>query len=260
MRTAGVFSLALTLYAAVVSSSQFSPFYPAWVGEPLFALHEKRQGNCPSNYNACTNLNAPYACCISNTNCQPDAVGHVACCPKGSACTGTVNAGTQVGSTVPSAFTSTGGFIFPGSTSAQASVQPTAAVTITTPPPISNQYYTFPAIPTTFANAAACSSAWTGCQNEYQKCTAQLAGRTDGITISASSAGITITGAPTTAGGAALNSVSICQTLSQQACYGLQILNCPVYNGVAGAATMYGPPVYGIGVGFALGVAGQIIG
>jgi len=272
MRTAGVFSLILALYSAVASSSRFSPFYPPLVEEPslkwrdLLPLHEKRQGNCPSNYNACSNLNAPFACCIANTNCQLDAVGHVACCPRGSACTGTINVGTQVASTTsgsaivvpPSTLTSSGGFILPGSTSAQPSVQPTGIGVITTPPPISNQYYIFPAIPTSFASAAACSAAWSGCQNEYQKCTVQLGGRTDGITISASSAGITIPAA--TATGAGINSVSICQSMSQQACYGLQIMNCPAYNGVPGAATMHCPGMYGIGVGLALGVAGQIIG
>ncbi|KAI9864941.1 MAG: hypothetical protein M1813_002712 [Trichoglossum hirsutum] len=277
MRSAGVLSLVLTLFAAIASPSQYSPFYPALVQEPHLERKGakspsdlgKRQGGCPSNYNACSNLNAPNACCISNTNCQLDAVGHVACCPKGSACTGSINVGTQLASTTagviitgtPSSPTSTGGFIIPASSTALVSTQVTAPVGITTPLPIANQYYTYPAIPTSFSNAAACSSAWTGCQIEYQKCTAQLAGRTDGITISAPGNGITIPGA-TVGGGvvSTVNSISICQTLSQQACYGLQIMNCPAYNGVPAAATMCGPAMYGIGVGFALGIAGQIIG
>ncbi|KAH0543537.1 hypothetical protein GP486_008569 [Trichoglossum hirsutum] len=275
MRLAGVLSLVLTLFAAIASPSQYSPFYPALVHEPrlerrgaraLYIL-EKRQGGCPANYNACSNLNAPGACCVSNTNCQLDTAGHVACCPKGAACTGSINVGTQLGSTtggivVTASPGSSGGFIVPATTTALVPTQPTAAAGITTPPPVSNQYYVFPAIPTSFLNAAACSTAWSGCQVEYQKCTAQLAGRTDGITISAPGAGITIAGASTTVGAVVsnLNGISICQTLSQQACYGLQIMNCPVYNGVAGgAATICGPAMYGIGVGFALGIAGQQI-
>ncbi|KAH0544989.1 hypothetical protein FGG08_000915 [Glutinoglossum americanum] len=271
MRAIGIVSLILALSTAIASTSQFSPFYPALVrleqidAKLPYILREKRQGTCPSNYNDCSNLGAPSACCISNTDCQLDAARHVACCPKGSVCTGAINVGTQLASTtggvvVVGTPTSTGGFIFPASTTVQTSMQVTVAAAITTPSPISNQYYTFPAIPTSFANAAACSSAWSGCQNEYRKCTAQLAGRTDGITISAPSAGITIVGASTSVGGGVINSVSICQTLSQQACYGLQIMNCPAYNGVAAAATIYGPAVYGVGVGFALGIAGQIIG
>lgn len=52
----------------------------------------KRQNNaCPTDFHACTNLNAPNLCCADAAICQPDDNGRVACCPSSSSCTGSVS-------------------------------------------------------------------------------------------------------------------------------------------------------------------------
>lgn len=55
---------------------------------------------CPSSYNNCANIGAPGLCCAPSARCSADAAGHVACCPRGAACTGTIGAiktGTSTG-------------------------------------------------------------------------------------------------------------------------------------------------------------------
>lgn len=47
-------------------------------------------GQCPANFHACTNLNAPGLCCANAAICTPDDNGNVACCPSHSVCTGIV--------------------------------------------------------------------------------------------------------------------------------------------------------------------------
>jgi hypothetical protein len=47
---------------------------------------------CPSSYNNCANIGAPGLCCSPSARCSADAAGHVACCPQGAACTGTIGA------------------------------------------------------------------------------------------------------------------------------------------------------------------------
>ncbi|KAF2088971.1 hypothetical protein K490DRAFT_64187 [Saccharata proteae CBS 121410] len=53
-------------------------------------LHKRTGTTCPTSYSACSALGAPGLCCKRNTNCAVDQAGHVACCPKNAACTGTI--------------------------------------------------------------------------------------------------------------------------------------------------------------------------
>jgi hypothetical protein len=66
-------------------------------------LHElfRRQDSdtCPSGYNNCENIGAPGLCCSPSARCSADAAGHVACCPRGAACTGTIGGVATTGST-----------------------------------------------------------------------------------------------------------------------------------------------------------------
>lgn len=60
----------------------------------------KRQSNgCPSGWNNCAGLGAAGLCCNPNAVCSADMLGHVACCPSGVACTGTIG-GIITGGTV----------------------------------------------------------------------------------------------------------------------------------------------------------------
>jgi len=95
-------------------------------------LHElfRRQDSdtCPSGYNNCENIGAPGLCCSPSARCSADAAGHVACCPRGAACTGTIGAimtgsSTSSGSGVASATSSgavSSGLLVPASTTQSA--------------------------------------------------------------------------------------------------------------------------------------------
>ncbi|KAI9850219.1 MAG: hypothetical protein M1838_005989 [Thelocarpon superellum] len=126
---------------------------------------------------------------------------------------------------------------------------------------ITNSYFTYPALPTTFPNAAVCSAAYADCQTDYQKCTAQLGGGGNGATITLPGGNQVQVGATVTLGPTA---TSICSSLSQSACRGLALSNCNTYgvNGVSGNMAMPTgvAPMYGVGVGVALGVAGNLMG
>ena len=173
---------------------------------------------CPANYNGCTNYNEPGVCCTNTAFCTVDSNAHLACCPSGKVCTGTVAVSTISGAVVTSysglvTATGTGNFQF-----------------IST---IQNAYFLFPVIPSTYANAAVCSTAYNTCQVEYSSCLVQLGATSgtvlNGVTISASNGGTTVTG------GAAATTVSdgasICSSLSSQACQGLQSSVCAQYAG-----------------------------
>lgn len=99
--------LALTALMALASASQATltaPFAPALTVPAVF----KRQTNsesCPASYSACSGLGAPGLCCASDAVCSADQAGHVACCPQGAACTGSIT--SVVGGTATSAALST---------------------------------------------------------------------------------------------------------------------------------------------------------
>lgn len=76
---------------------------------------------CASSYRNCAGLGAPGLCCAQNAVCSADFAGHVACCPVGAACTGTIGAITGSASGLSSATGSStsGGFVFASTTTTQ---------------------------------------------------------------------------------------------------------------------------------------------
>jgi hypothetical protein len=250
---------------------------PRLPATPAALQRRQQNNNCPSNYGACVALNAAGVCCTAGTDCQLDQAGNVACCPRGASCTGTIDIGGATRTGV-----ATNAFIVPATTTGVAPVP--ASTTTTTTAAINsaltlgvtnnnNQYYGFVAIATPFSNPQLCSSAFASCQTEYNKCTAALGGLgaggvtgvVNGVTVTGVGGGITFNGATATLNLAA--ATSVCQSLSAQACRGLQLANC-VVTGVrpAAAAALRPPhmPAFGlggsgggggvVGVLFALGV------
>ena len=112
---------------------------------------------------SCSSMGAN-VCCGKDSVCALDQAGNVACCPNRAACTGSVAAGST-----PTAATSA---------ASQAGPTPGAAIShaISGTSTISNQYYPFPVLPTPFANAAVCTTAYSVCQAESAKCTGYVEG------------------------------------------------------------------------------------
>ncbi|OCK86384.1 hypothetical protein K432DRAFT_251 [Lepidopterella palustris CBS 459.81] len=278
-------NLLLSLLFLFLAFANATPSIFAAFLEPLSSLEEtisegndtapanellKRQTGCASGYGSCSNLGAPGLCCKSNSVCSADSAGHVACCPINAACTGTIagviGASVTATSTVSFVFastttnpaTTTGNFYFGTSTASVASVQGASAATYTRST-VSNSYYPFAYIPTTYTNAAACSSAYSSCQTDVASCTAALGGGIHGVTVSGPNGGVTITAITASLDPTAASQV--CESLSSQACYGLQVAACAAFGtGTANSAARNRcGHVYGIGAGLAIGMAGQML-
>lgn len=211
----------------------------------------RRQGpgrnECDAGYAACIDIGAPGLCCRTNQVCSADAANNVACCPLNAACTGTIDPVVPPTVTPAPTVTTTplappaGSFAQSGGSSSRSWVP--------------NQYYPFPAIPTTYSNAAACSRAYSTCQEDAADCTSALANGQPGVTISGPNGGATITAI------ASLGQVSasaICSSLSQRACSGLIVEACASFGGDSAARTRCAP-MYGVGAGVAVGLAGQLL-
>lgn len=106
---------------------------------------------------------------------------------------------------------------------------------------------------------AACSSAYSSCQTDVSSCTAALAGGIHGVTISGPNGGVTVSEITATLDPTAASQV--CQSLSSQACYGLQVAACAAFG--TGTANNAGRNrcghLYGIGAGVAIGMAGEML-
>lgn len=243
---------------ALASPDNFAAFEPAVAQieqlatsnndtTPVDAIAELlKRDVCAKNYYQCSN--APSQCCPRTAICSADRNNVVGCCPQGIACTGTIATPTGTGTTVTgapfvTATTTSGPFI-------QASGTATSGAST-----VPNAFYPFPYIATTYTNAAACSSAYTRCQSDAASCTNALMGGAQGVTVNAPNGGATITAVPSLGPQSAS---SICSSLSQQACYGLQVEACRAFGGTGDA-----PPArcggYMGAVGVALGVAGQLL-
>lgn len=172
------------------------------------ALLHIRQNNannpCPASGIVCGNLGAPALCCSSQAFCAFDQAGNVACCPSRNACTGII-------SPITTAIT-------------------TAAATAFVP----NAYYPFAYIPTTYPNSKVCSSSYSRCQTDYSSCTSVLGAGGNAVTVNGGG-GVGITG-PVQGLLGPVSAASVCSSLSQQACYGLQLANCATFTANAGAA------------------------
>ncbi|KAJ4296494.1 hypothetical protein N0V90_006539 [Kalmusia sp. IMI 367209] len=277
MRTTTLLLPAITL--ALAAPDFLSDFHPAQlqqspaqindtVGEDSAALQLlKRQtdpNSCADGYNACTNINQPGLCCRNDQVCSADNAGHPACCPIGSACTGTIapitqasptGTNTQSSSSATAATTTTtsGGSATTSNTFVQGTTAPNAGTQRST---VSNTYFPFAYIPTTYTNAAACSSAYTSCQEDAASCTAALARGQNGVTISAPNGGVTITAVPSVGDASAS---SICSSLSASACFGLQVEACASFGPGDSAAGRRCADAWRMGAGVALGVAGQLL-
>jgi hypothetical protein len=195
--------------------------------------------------------------------CAVDPVGHAACCPQGAFCTGTVAGGafaTQAPATGATASTLPGGFVQGAIDSSYATT--TAPPTTTTAAGqqqsvLQNPYYPFKVIPTTYADGAACSAAWTGCQTDLARCTSALGGASAGgfaVTISAANYVTVRPGTTMAAAGAA----SVCSSLSAQACSGLQVAACTAFD-VGSEAGRCGGWGRAAGVGAVVGVVGRLL-
>ncbi len=200
MRALGLVSLGFLFSGASAAFDTLSPYVNPLDYTDFFPKLFKRQA-CPGGFTNCGALGNSGACCPTNQVCARDSAGNVACCPVRALCTGTIGGtglGTAVGSStgaiivggstgtsavptqsgpvVTSAVTATSGFLFPSATTT-----PAPSFTGSTVP---GAVFPFVFIPTTFANAAECSSFATYCSNQYQSCLATLGGGVNGVTVS----------------------------------------------------------------------------
>jgi len=254
-----VFSTLLSL--PPTSAVQYSPFLPPHDNPPtrldditniklLFGAFKRDSST------TCSGMGNSKVSCGDKAVCAVDGAGNVGCCPFNSVCTGTIAAGGAAPTNAPSA----------GSTAAAPAPAISHAISGTST--ISNQYYPYPVLPTTYANTADCSTSFSSCQAESAKCTGFVEGGGYGVTVSGAGGGITQQAAmgPATA-------ESICSSLSQQACHGLQLAQCSTLGGANPTATANsfvvgssnagatkGAVLYGMGVGMAVGLAGQMVG
>lgn len=90
----------LLLLTSLANASLFSPFLSVleWSQETSSneTIHElpKRAldpTSCPTGYKNCAGIGAPGLCCANSAICSPDQAGHVACCPSGAVCTGSIS-------------------------------------------------------------------------------------------------------------------------------------------------------------------------
>jgi hypothetical protein len=263
--------LNLLILALPAFSTTFQPFQPAeYQLNARSPYHIFKRATCDADWSLCSSLGASEACCKPGTNCALDNANHVACCPDNAVCTGTISGGSTIsgftGNTGNTGSTTAagGGFIVPTSGASTTSTQ-TGFITgnpssTTAPAPITNQYYTYPAQPTVWANSAACIQGWQDCQADFAKCTAYLGGQA-GVTISAPNGGVTVSGG---GGSSVANGVGICSSLSSQACGSGTVQTCVQFgsgtsSGNAAVQGRCGPGYVMAAVGVGMGVAGQML-
>jgi hypothetical protein len=217
-------------------------------GTDSFELVPRQNNGCATSYYACAALNAPGLCCARTAICTADTRGAVACCPQGAQCTGALGQPAATATGTPT-------FVIASTTAPGGPfVQQTNAPGLRSLVP--NAFFPFFYIPTTYNNAAACSSAYSTCQSDAASCTTALANGAMGVTISAPNGGATITAVPSVG---LQSAQQICASLSQQACSGLQVEACSAFGGAAGAAATMGCGGLLMGAGVAVGLAGQLL-
>ncbi|KAI1630152.1 hypothetical protein EDD37DRAFT_83873 [Exophiala viscosa] len=231
MRSAAAFLLVVLVNTAhaVNPNDGFSLFSESLFGLSNNELLVKRSG-CGSGYNACSGFGASSVCCPTGTNCALDDAGHIACCPTNAKCTGTIG-GTATASATSSSSE--------GTTTTSSTTSTTTSATTTTGvagggSTVPNNYYPFVYIPTSYANAALCTSAYSSCQTASTSCFASLAGA-NGVTISGLGGGITVAG---TSGTVLSSASSICSSLSSEGCYNLKETQCSMFGTASGSTTV----------------------
>ena len=206
-----------TFLASTVLSIETLPFDPpqnAQTNKRAFEILRilKRQDDCPGGHSACSNMGKSDICCRDGTNCSRDAADNIACCPTGAKCTGSLT-GTSTGTN----------FMFPQTASATpTSGSPQPTITGST---MTGAAYPFVYVPTSFSNAASCTSYYSLCESEYSMCTANFAGQY-GVTVAGpNGAGVTVNGPSATPA-----AQSVCSSLKMEACHGLSLGHCNSYD------------------------------
>lgn len=122
---------------------------------------------------------------------------------------------------------------------------PTAA-----PSYVPNSFYSFPYVPTSFANSALCASATKTCSKVYDACVTSLWGGGHGVTIIVSEGGgTTVKGDVLSYGPSA---TSICSSLRSQACSDLEATGCNSFGQASTAAKVRTGPLVVITAGIAV--------
>ncbi|KAI0553507.1 hypothetical protein F4679DRAFT_531635 [Xylaria curta] len=202
-RATALFSIAIAIATSTIQATLANPVDPLGFSDALdFFPILQRDVICPANYFSCENQGPQFqgACCENGQTCSLDAHQSAACCPTTATCTG---------------------------------VAPVSGPTAT-PSYVSNAYFAFPVIPTSFSNAAACTTALRDCSDNYDSCVRGLQGGNAGygVTIQVPGAGgTTVAQVQTTLPSA--TATSVCSTLSLSACHGLS-------NGLCRAGTQGG--------------------
>ncbi|KAJ5679398.1 hypothetical protein N7462_007642 [Penicillium macrosclerotiorum] len=259
MRASWWIGIGAAFLSSPVASIETAPFSPAHnaAGKRAFEvlqLLKRADNNCPSGYNACTKLGHSDVCCTQGTNCSRDSANNIACCPTGASCTGSLT-GTSTGSTSETGSS----FQFPQGATATTTDSESTTATITGS--TVSGAYPFIYVPTTFSNAATCSSYYSLCQSEYTQCTAALMGRY-GVTVNGGAAG----GVTVEAVTATSQATSICSSLSAEACHGLRLSYCATVdsessNSASGNGALSGrtSSLHDLVFGLAVGVAGLFV-
>ncbi|KAL4811206.1 hypothetical protein BDV18DRAFT_128873 [Aspergillus unguis] len=237
--------IAATFLATSAFSASHIPFDSPVTASPetnhraydVLQLLKKRDGNCPSGYNACSNLDNSGICCRSSAICTSDEANHIACCPSGAKCTGTIAGSTS------------GGFAAPSTSSDATQTDDDSSATITGS--TIDGAYPFVAVPTSFSDADVCSSYYEQCEREYTSCVTYFGGW--GVTVTGGGADFTQTGG-------AASAIETCSSLSQAACHGLSLGDCGNYEGGAdGTGVRRTSSLHDIVVGMLIGAAGFFI-
>ncbi|KAI0100651.1 hypothetical protein GGR51DRAFT_532066 [Nemania sp. FL0031] len=202
-QVAVTFALTIAIMTSTIQTVLADPVDPLGYTDLLdFFPIQQREVVCPANYFSCEDQGTQFngACCENGQVCSLDAQQSAACCPTSATCTGVAPGGG-----------------------------PTATASY-----LSNSYFAFPVIPTSFSNAAACTTALRDCTDNYDACVEALEGADAGygVTIQVpGSGGTTVAQARTTLPSA--TATSVCSTLSLEACHGLS-------NGLCRAGTQGG--------------------
>ncbi|KAI8629119.1 hypothetical protein F5Y19DRAFT_475678 [Xylariaceae sp. FL1651] len=192
----------VAISTSILQTALANPVDPLGYSDVLdfFPIH-RRDVMCPANYFSCENQGEQFVgtCCENGQVCSLDAHQSAACCPTTATCTGVVPAG------------------------------PTPVASY-----VSNTYFAFPIIPTSFSNVAACSAALNDCTQNYNACVLDLVGSSGGygVTIQVPGGGGT-TVAPVQAAIPTATATSVCSSLSLAGCHGLS-------DGVCHAGTQNG--------------------
>ena len=204
----------LYIIVPAIFALETHPFIPpSYHGSPFDIL--KRASKCGKS---CSSM-GENVCCGKKTVCALDQVGNVACCPFDAVCTGTIVTGATPTPKPPVAAAAN---TFSGAISHAISATET----------IQNQYYPYPVLPTTFVDEKECSSSISSCQAESAKCTGYIEGGGYGVTVNGQGGEITNQAAIP-----ASSVESICSSLSEAACHGIQLSACPNVAGATASAS-----------------------